>query len=340
VWYTQIDMKIVVTHNSPDWDAITSVWVIKKFLPGWDQAEVRFVPAGSKLQRLADQRLAPSSEKTGDAIEQFNGDEVIHVDTGLGPLDHHQTQSKNVSAASLAFDFVKNAPDAKFKIKHEHDEKWAYKEEAVGRIVKVVVEIDHFGEVFWDNPTADYHEFSLLGVLEGLKLSKPDDDMYYMDIGITLLEALLHTFVNRIWAEKEIAEHGTAFTTKWGKGMGFLTINDSVLPLAQKMGYVLVIRKDPRKGYVRIKAKPSDFGHAGKPKAHPASDSGVAQLPRMTKGDIDLTLAYEKLRKMDPDATWFLHVSKKMLLNGTVKNPTMKATTLSLEQIIEVLKKV
>jgi hypothetical protein len=48
-------------------------------------------------------------------------------------------------------------------------------------------------------------------------------------------------------------------------------------------------------------------------------------------------LAYEQMRKMDPDATWFLHVGKKMLLNGSTKNPDMKPTKLSLPEIIKVL---
>jgi hypothetical protein len=85
------------------------------------------------------------------------------------------------------------------------------------------------------------------------------------------------------------------------------------------MGYELVVRKDPRKGYVRIKALPNK--------------------DKQDKG-IDLTLAYEKLRKMDPDATWFLHINKKMLLNGTPKNPKMKPTKLSLSDIIEALKNI
>ena len=55
---------------------------------------------------------------------------------------------------------------------------------------------------------------------------------------------------------------------------------------------------------------------------------------------IDLTLVYEKLRKMDPSATWFLHVSKKMLLNGSVKNPKMRPTRLGLSDIIGVLEKI
>jgi hypothetical protein len=100
--------------------------------------------------------------------------------------------------------------------------------------------------------------------------------------------------------------------------MAVETINDEVLKLSQMMGYRLAIRKDPNEGFVRIKAVP---------------DRRNAE----TLG-IDLTEAYEKLKEMDPDSTWFLHVSKRMLLNGSSKNPTMQGTKLTLDQVIEVLK--
>lgn len=294
-------MKIIVTHSSPDLDAITSVWLLKKYLPGWNEARIQFVPAGERIENLKSHPSTTLRTNLKNPIESINGNEVIHVDTGMGPLDHHQTSDENVCAASRTFDFVKKSLTSEHK-------------EAIERMVKVVIDIDHFKEVFWDNPTADYHDFSLIGILDGLKLQKVDDDLLYTDFIIQCLDALQHEFQNKIWAEKEIAEHGSKFETKWGKAIGFNTINDSVVKLAQKMGYVLVIRKDPRKGYVRIKATPQE--------------------------KIDLTLLSEQLRKMDPQATWFLHVSKKMLLNGSVKNPKMKPTILSLEQIIQVLEKV
>lgn len=304
-----VHMKIIVTHTSPDWDAIGSVWLLKKFLPGWERAEVAFVPAG---QRYQNQELRIKNQE--DVIEDYGEAEVIHVDTGLGPLDHHQTSDKNVSACSLVWDYVR-LRNPEFNAQAFESDKVRDKEDAIDRIVKFVVDTDHFKEVFWDNPSADYHEFSLLGLLEGLKLHKPNEDDYYVEFGIECLESLTRTFENRIWAEREI-EKANKFETKWGKALAFETINDSVLKLAQKMGYVLVIRKDPRKGYVRIKARPTSEGGP----------------------DIDLTLAYEKLSKMDPEATWFLHVSKKMLLNGTPKNPRMVPTKLSLNDIIEVLR--
>lgn len=302
-------MKIIVTHMSPDWDAITSVWLLKKYLPGWQDAEVKFVPAG---QRLNNSQLTIHNSQIADPIEKIGEDEVIHVDTGLAPLDHHQTQDSNVSAASLTWDYVQSMQKkAGGKLTAEHVE-------AVSRIVKIIVDTDHFKEVYWGSADADYHEFSFLGLLEGMKMLKPGQDSEYVKFGMVCLEALIHTFENRIWAEKEIREKGVEFKTKFGKAMGFETLNDTVLKLAQKMGYVLVVRKDPRKGYVRIKTLPATDRNKG----------------------LDLTLAYEQLRKIDPDATWFLHISKKMLLNGTPKNPKMKPTKLKLNDIIKVLERI
>jgi hypothetical protein len=239
-------------------------------------------------------------------------DEVIHVDTGLGPLDHHQIQDTTVSAASLTWDYVRH------ELKKGGTGLTVQHEEAVSRLVKIVVETDHFKEVFWSEPDADYHEFSLLGVMEGLKFEKQNQDEFYLSFGIQCLNALVANFENRIWAEKEINEKGIKFETRFGPGIGFETLNDMVLKLSQKMGYVMVVRKDPRKGYVRIKTLPDHEGKKG----------------------ADLTNVYEQLKKIDPDATWFLHVSKKMLLNGTPKNPKMVPTKLALGDIIKVVEKI
>ncbi|MBI2613247.1 MAG: hypothetical protein HYW62_00525 [Candidatus Levybacteria bacterium] len=329
-------MKIVVTHSSPDMDAITSVWLIRKFLPNWSDALVRFVPAGERFTFRKTQNAqsssvsdgqtirqsdSPSSSEFSEVVENIGEDEVIHVDTGLGPLDHHQTASDEVCGASLTFDFVKRVQNSKFsprgeagKIQNLESKKWNDRMKAVGRMVKVVVDIDHFKEVFRKDPLADYHEFDLAGILDGLKLELPGQDELYVAEVSKSLDAILHGFENRIWAEKEIREKGKKFKTRFGRGIGLETINDSVVKLAQKMGYVIAVRKDPRKGYVRIKVRPDS--------------------------KIDLTLVYEKFRKIDPDATWFLHVSKKMLLNGSVKNPKMRSTKLSLNDIIRVLEKI
>lgn len=301
-------MKIIVTHASCDLDGITSIWLIKRFLSGWEDAELRFVSAG--------ERLGGHYETKGGTIEVIEGKEVIHVDTGFGTLDHHNTPDQNVCGARLTFDFVLQE---KSLLNNEA------KREAIARMVDVVVDNDHFQEVFYKDPLAYYHDFSLEGILDGARLEFYHDDEKVAEYVMTCLDAILHTFENRIWAEHEIAEKGIKFKTRWGKGLGIETLNDEVLKLAQMMGYVIVIRKDPKSGFARIKARPNNRYQRSK--------------IRDQKDNIDLTPISEHLKKMDPQATWFLHISKRMLLNGSSKNPKMRGTKLSLDEIINVLKK-
>ena len=238
-------MKIIVTHKACDLDAVVSAWLIKRFLPGWENANLQFVPAGEKLEG--------QYAKTGEEIEEIilpNGDraEIIHVDTGLGKLDHHQTENTNVCATSLSFDYVKKHNESLMR-----DEN---KLEALRRIVEYVIDDDHFQEVFYENPTADLYDFSIIGLIHGIKLRFPKDDLACINFGMEMIEAVFHYFENKIWAEEEIKEKGIDFMTRWGKGIAIETLNDTVLKLAQTMGFVLAVRKDPATGSVRIKARP------------------------------------------------------------------------------------
>lgn len=297
-------MKIVVTHKSPDLDAMTSVWLIKRFLPNWHEAKVVFVSAGEKMRG--------NYVKEDEEIEIVDGDEVVHVDTGFGKFDHHQIESAEVSAASLVYDYVKG-----FEMLYRND----VKKEALRRMVDVVVDDDHYQEVYYKDPLAYHQEFSLVGIIEGLKLQFPGQDEKNLDFVLECLDSIFHDFESRVWAENEIEERGVEFETIWGKGIGIETVNDQTLDLGQKKGYSIAVRKDPNNGFVRIKSLPQ----------RRSKYDGEKELK------IDLTPVYEKLKKMDPDATWFLHVSKRMLLNGSSKNPKMKGTKLTLAEIIKVL---
>lgn len=273
-------MRTVVTHIGPDADAITSVWLVKTFLPGWEEAQVAFVPAGTTLE--------------GKPVD--SDPDVRHVDTGFGQFDHHQTDA-DICAATLVYEAVKSEHGA---------------DPALERLVAVVNDTDHFKEVFYPNPTADYWNFSLPAIIDGWRLIYSDNPIQIVELGMQALDGIYKTFQNKVWAEKELKEHGIEFETKWGKGIGIATVNDEVVHLAQKMGCQVAVRKDPKKGYLRVKTLP---------------------LPA-----IDLTDVYEAMKKKDPEATWFLHASRHMLLNGSSKNPTMKPTKLSLQEVIEVIK--
>jgi len=274
-------MKTVVTHIGPDLDAITSTWLVKTFFPGWEEAEIVFVPAGTTLNKM---------NPDGDP-------EILHVDTGFGRFDHHQTDA-DTCAAVLVYEEIKKLHGA---------------DPVLERMVQVVNDVDHFKEVFYPNASADYWEFWIVGQIDGWRLLYSDNPLKLMELGFASLDGIYKVMLNKMWAEKEL-EQAVPFETKWGKGLGFETVNDEVIHQAQKRGFCVVVRKDPKKGYVRIKTLP--------------------------KPEIDLTPLYERLKNDEPESTWFLHASRHMLLNGSAKNPEMKPTKRTLNELVSVIKEV
>lgn len=276
-------MKIIVTHYSPDLDAITSVWLIKKYLPGWHNAEVRFVNAGKTLNN----ELVDSKEN------------IIHVDTGLGRFDHHQS-NENTCAAMLVFNFLKK----KNLIKKTEIE-------SLEKLIDFVNLIDHFGEVNFYQPDSDIYDFSLHQIIEGSKLFFNNDNQT-VDHHLRNLDSILITLKNKVQAEKEIKK-GLIFDCFAGKAIAFLSNNEEAVKLALKKGFSLAIRKNKNKGYIRIKSLP---------------------IPT-----IDLTPIYHQLKKIDSQAYWYLHPSKNILINGSSKNPNSFPSSLTLNEIIELIKK-
>lgn len=274
-------MKTIVTHIGPDLDAITSVWLIKTFFPGWEEAAIAFVPAGTTLNKMD-----PDSDPN-----------ILHVDTGFGKFDHHQTDA-DTCASQLVYEQISNDHGA---------------DPVLERMVAVVNDVDHFREVFYPQPAADFWEFWIVGQIDGWRLLYADNPLKIMELGFASLDGIYKVMLNKMWAEKEL-EHATTFETKWGVGMGVETVNDEVIHQAQKRGVAIVVRKDPKKGYVRIKTLP--------------------------KPEIDLSPLYERLKAVEPDATWFLHASRHMILNGSVKNPDMKPSRQTLPELIALIREV
>ena len=272
-------MKTLVTHFAPDLDGITAIWLFKTFLPEWKEAAIAFVSAG----------------KTMGDISVDSDPEVVHVDTGFGKFDHHQSND-DTCAALLVYESL------------------GKKDEALERLLRVVNDVDHFREVFFPNPTSDVWEMSLGSIIDGMQMTMVNDPLSMIDSVMDCLDASYKVFQNKIWAEKEIKEKAVEFTIRFGKAFGIETVNREAVHVGQKMGYMIVVRKDPKIGSVQIKSIPKD--------------------------EIDLTALYEEVRKRDPDATWFLHASKHMLLNGSAKNPDMKPTKLTLNEVIDCVKKI
>jgi hypothetical protein len=219
-------MKTIVAHLSVDLDAITACWLIEKYLPGWDDADLAFVPAGSTL-----------GGKPPDADP-----DVIHVDTGFGKFDHHQAH-QHTSAAKLVFDFIcskKLIKDKELK--------------ALEKIVNFANDTDHFGEVYFPQPDNDRYDFCLHQLIFGLR-SIEGDDVNVVELVSKLLDASLQLMKNKVSAEEELKK-GYEFKSKWGRSLVLETSNQESIRLGLKSGFSFVATKDPKKGSIRIKTLP------------------------------------------------------------------------------------
>jgi len=288
-----MNRRLIVTHHAPDLDAITAVWLLKRF----------------DNQHYADARVAfvnPGSTITLEAAEEYGLQlhEVTHVDTGLGEFDHHQPDRglQRLSAASLVYDYlVKLHPELS-------------QDAALKTVAEFVTDVDHFGEIYW--PEADHlrYSFMIQDLIHGMEFQDPHDDDSQLHFGEQCLNNAYATLTQQLKAKEILDTEGQEFSIKIGKALGLETRNDETIKLAQKRGYCLVIRKDPKEGNLRIKARPD--------------------------AQIDLTSLYQVIKTLDQKGTWYNHPSGKMLINGSRKHRNQTASPLALKQVIELVKQV
>ncbi len=279
-------MKTLVTHMNPDLDACMSTWMVKRFMSGWKHAQLQFVPAGKTL-----------NNKPPD-----DDPDIIHTDTGLGRFDHHQTNAHTCAAARV------------FEYLHEHGYIKEDFAKPLERMAQFATEIDHFADCYYPEAQADRYGFLLPACIDGLYGALGGDNQKIIEHTHTSLDGIFQTFRNKVRGEEELETNGYTFESYVGKSLAIESKNDEVSRIAQKDGYVLVIRRDPNKHHIRIKTPPSTT--------------------------YNLTPVYERLIKADPKATWFLHASKNMLLNGSSKNPDAVPSSLTIAQVIKIVKEI
>ncbi|HUW21663.1 MAG TPA: chromate resistance protein ChrB domain-containing protein [Candidatus Bathyarchaeia archaeon] len=279
-------MNKIITHVNPDLDAIFSVWLVKRFLPGWEKAKVCFVRAGQTLDNLA-----------ADSVPG-----VLHVDVGMGELDHHQFIGLT-SATQLTWDYI--------LIKRKGQPLSPLETEALNRLVPVVTEVDNGRTVAWPEITLDRSQLYLDNLIYGLKKVITDDEVVVKE-GLMILDSLLKAFKDKIRAEEMIENESIIFQSPWGKAIACKTGNEMILWEAEYRGYALVLKYDST--------------YRNRVKIYARFDSKV-----------DLTKVYRQLSKIDSQADWFLHASKKLLLISS--RPEARGTSLSFEEIVALLKK-
>ncbi len=285
------DRRLIVTHHAPDLDAIGAVWVLKRFdTQHFGTAKVAFTNPGSQLSPEDLTQL------------QAEPDTTTYVDTGGGPFDHHQPGMgrRDTCATSLVYDHVC----------HIHPELLDNK--ALQAIVAYTTDIDHFGEIYWPDAAHPRYFFMIHELIRGLEFQELHTDESQLHFGMQCLDSAYAVLHQHFSALTILEERAVPFEMSFGKCLGIETNNDDTLKVAQRQGYMLVIRKDPDEGIIRIKCRPD--------------------CP------IDLQKLSERISEIDQTGYWFYHPSGKMLLNGSRKSDNQQPSPLTLQQVIDLVK--
>jgi len=110
-------------------------------------------------------------------------------------------------------------------------------------------------------------------------------------VGFRLLDAELVLYEERAKIDAALAR-GKRFMTKWGRGIGVTVeaVPGMVSGRIAELGYAMVVLRYPKEGFLHVRATPGTR--------------------------VDLSKLAKVVMKEEPKARWYLHHSKKMLLQG------------------------
>jgi len=152
---------------------------------------------------------------------------------------------------------------------------------------------------------------NLVNIIAGLNKLYQDNSLKVITIAFDCLDAIYKQSSQSIHFEEEF-QKGVKFCTKWGSGVGIETHNREARGYFYRKGYVVFVYVDPVTQYRGFAA----LGGRG----------------------VDLSNVYEKVKALEPDADWYLHFSKDLLICGSDKAVNYKLSKLKLDELINLVK--
>jgi hypothetical protein len=263
---------LIVGHLSPDLDCLAAIWILVRFGKA-EEADLQFVPSGQTYQGM------PADADAG----------IVHVDTGGGMFDHHQSADPTLSAAELVRRQI------------------APQDEALRRMIEQVSRIDNADAGMGRMPVF----FNINDLIAGYNALYPTRPHHVARAMLPNLDAWYEHEQRQLRLERAFNKR-VEFQTRWGLGIAMQSDDGGSSKLAYSHGAVLYAYRD-RKGYMGVAAQ--------------------------RRSHVDLEPIYRDLKRLDGDADWYLHPSHRLLLCGTPKAPPRSFSTLSLNELVGVLKK-
>ena len=152
--------------------------------------------------------------------------------------------------------------------------------------------------------------FSLNSIIEGLNALHPNDPHHVAARVFETFDGLYLNLSLRLKAEEEYVK-GFEFKSPWGKGFAVESSMPGIRELAYQKGAQIFVFVDPVKGYRGYKAR--------------------------SQAGIDFSELYNLVKGLEPEADWFLHSSRELLLCGSDKAPDRKLSSLTLDELVRLL---
>jgi len=155
-----------------------------------------------------------------------------------------------------------------------------------------------------------FRTFAVQSILAYHRRASGQKDQGVMDLGFTLCDALLLSQKDLAQLEEDWSQR-TEFESIFGPAVAYASSARDADAFAYQQGFDLVIYISKERNYHNIRA------YAGK--------------------NIDLSPIYMQLKQVEPNAGWYLHHSKRMLICGGELTEFAKTSKLTLEWIIDML---
>jgi hypothetical protein len=179
--------------------------------------------------------------------------------------------------------------------------------EALRRMVEQVTRIDNAEALQGRQPVF----FNITDLIAGYNALFPNKPFHVTQAMLPNLDAWYEHEQRSLRLERAFNRR-VEFQTRWGLGIAMASDDGGSSKLAYSHGAVLYAYRD-RRGYMGVAAQ--------------------------RRSSVDLETVYKDLKRVDGKADWYLHPSHRLLLCGTPKAPPRVPSALSLEQLVDVLKR-
>lgn len=154
-------------------------------------------------------------------------------------------------------------------------------------------------------------EYQVRSIIAGYIKSQGSDKG--LQFGLKVFDALFYQLKEK-YEIREDWKKRIEFNTRWGQGVAL----ESKSPMSSLYPFVF------RRGYKILVFIVSTFGWRG--------------FMAESKSGADFSEFYRKLKKIEPEADWFLHPQKTILICGDVCRPNPRQSQLSLQQLIDLIR--